>query len=258
MKRLVVALSLALLAVPLAFVAAPAPPAAAALPPFSAIGDSTLLGMTSSAKAVLNSSYSMLYEAKSCRRLIIKSCGRTIQHPNTLETMRSLQGQLGDAVVIMAGYDDWYDFDVAVDQIVAEAKRQNVGRVIWLTYRSQGPYVGVGGAYFATYRQFNAILAAKVRQHPELIVADWDTYSLGQSSWFSSDGIHISPTGAMALAQFIKAQLDAQELHRCYGGTSGDAVERAHPGRRDADAARAVHGDQPASARHQGRRRRCA
>ena len=79
MKRLVVALSLALLAVPLAFVAAPAPPAAAALPPFSAIGDSTLLGMTSSAKAVLNSSYSMLYEAKSCRRLIIKSCGR--DHP---------------------------------------------------------------------------------------------------------------------------------------------------------------------------------
>ena len=135
--------------------------------------------------------------------------------------MRSLQGQLGDAVVIMAGYDDWYDFDVAVDQIVAEAKRQNVGRVIWLTYRTQGPYVGVGGAYAATYRQFNAILAAKVRQHPELIVADWDTYSLGQSSWFSSDGIHISPTGAMALAQFIKAQLDAQDLHRCYGGTSG-------------------------------------
>ena len=221
MKRLVVALSLALLAVPLAAVAAPAPPAAAALPPFSAIGDSTLLGMTSSAKAVLNSSYSMLYEAKSCRRLIIKSCGRTIQYPNTLETMRSLQGQLGDAVVIMAGYDDWYDFDVAVDQIVGEAKRQNVGRVIWLTYRTQGPYVGVGGAYAATYRQFNAILAAKVRQHPELIVADWDAYSLGQASWFSIDGIHISPTGAMALAQFIKAQLDAQDLHRCYGGISG-------------------------------------
>ena len=74
MKRLVVALVTALLALPAAFVVAPTPPAAAALPPFSAIGDSTLLGMTSSAKAVLNSSYSMLYEAKSCRRLIITSC----------------------------------------------------------------------------------------------------------------------------------------------------------------------------------------
>ena len=74
MKRLVIALVTALLALPVAFVATPVPPAAAALPPFSAIGDSTLLGMTSSAKAVLNSSYSMLYEARSCRRLIITSC----------------------------------------------------------------------------------------------------------------------------------------------------------------------------------------
>jgi hypothetical protein len=239
MKRLVVALVVALLALPLAFVAAPASPASAALPPISAIGDSTLLGMTASARSIVNSSYDMLFEAKSCRRLIIKSCGRTIQHPNTLETMRALQGRLGDAVVIMAGYDDWYDFDVAVDAIVGEAKRQGVGRVIWLTYRSQGPYVGVGGAYFATYRQFNAILAAKARQHPELIVADWDTHSLGKSSWFSSDGIHISSSGATALAHFIKAQLDAEGLHRCYMGTSGTpsaaptptAVTQTSPGK---------------------------
>ena len=46
MKRLVIALVTALLASRAAFVVAPTPPAAAALPPFSAIGDSTLLGMT--------------------------------------------------------------------------------------------------------------------------------------------------------------------------------------------------------------------
>jgi hypothetical protein len=178
--------------------------------------------MTSSAKAVLSSSYSMLYDARSCRRLIITSCrGRGVVPPNTLQTMRALNGRLGDAVVIMAGYDDWFNFGGAVDQIVAEARRQGVGRVIWLTYRSQGPYVGIGGAYFATYRQFNAILAAKVREHPELILADWDTYTLGKPSWFAADGIHISSAGATALAHFIKAHLDAQGLHRCYGGASG-------------------------------------
>jgi hypothetical protein len=222
MKRLVVALVVALLSVPAAFLATPAKPAAAALPPFSAIGDSTLLGMTSSAKSVLNASYAMLYDARSCRRLIITSCrGRGVIPPNTLQTMRAYQGRLGDAVVIMAGYDDWYNFGGAVDAIVAEARRQGVGRVIWLTYRSQGPYVGIGGAYFATYRQFNAILAQKVRQHPELILADWDTYTLGKSSWFAADGIHLSSAGAMALAHFLKAQLDAQDLYRCHGGTSG-------------------------------------
>ena len=255
MKRLVVALVTALLALPAAFAVAPTPPAAAALPPFSAIGDSTLLGMTSSAKAVLNSSYSMLYDARSCRRLVITSCrGRGVVPPNTLQTMRALNGRLGDAVVIMAGYDDWYNFGGAVDQIVAEARRQGVGRVIWLTYRSQGPYVGIGGAYFATYRQFNAILAAKVREHPELILADWDTYTLGKSSWFAADGIHISSSGATALAYFLKAQLDAQGLHRCYGGTSGLAVGRAHARADHPDGTRAVHGHQPATDRHAGRR----
>ena len=225
MKRLVIALVTALLALPAAFVVAPTPPAAAALPPFSAIGDSTLLGMTSSAKAVLNSSYSMLYDARSCRRLIITSCrGRGVVPPNTLQTMRALNGRLGDAVVIMAGYDDWYNFGGAVDQIVAEARRQGVGRVIWLTYRSQGPYVGIGGAYFATYRQFNAILAAKVREHPELILADWDTYTLGKSSWFAADGIHISSAGATALAHFLKAHLDAAGA--CTGATAAPRGSR--------------------------------
>ena len=142
--------------------------------------------------------------------------------------MQAYNGRLGDAVVIMAGYDDWYNFGGAVDPIVAEARRQGVGRVIWLTYRSQGPYVGIGGAYFATYRSFNAILAAKVREHPELIVADWDTYTLGQSSWFAADGIHISSSGATALAYFLKAQLDALGLHRCYGAHVG-ARRRPRP-----------------------------
>lgn len=201
------------------------PAAAATLPPISAIGDSTLLGMTSSAKAVINASYNMLYDAKSCRRLIITSCrGRGVIPPNTLVTMRAYNGRLGDALVVMAGYDDWYNFGGAVDQIVAEARAQGVGHVVWLTYRTQGPYVGVGGAYAATYRAFNAILWSKVRQHPELVIADWDAYSVGQSSWFATDGIHISPAGAMALANFIKAKLDTLGLQRCYGTVGGAAM----------------------------------
>ena len=114
--------------------------------------------------------------------------------------------------------------------------RQGVGHVLWLTYRSQGPYVGVGGAYSATYRAFNAILWSKVREHPELVIADWDAYTVGQPSWFAADGIHISPTGAMALAGFIKAQLDAPRpaavLRRC--GWRRDAARRRagrRPGR---------------------------
>ena len=178
--------------------------------------------MTTSAKAIINVSYNMLYDAKSCRRLIITSCrGHGVVPPNTLVTMRAYAGQLGDALVVMAGYDDWYNFDVAVDTVVAEARAQGVGHVVWLTYRTQGPYVGIGGAFSATYRAFNAILYAKVRQHPELQIADWDGYTVGQSSWFAADGIHISPSGAIALAGFIKAKLDTLGLQRCYDTVGG-------------------------------------
>jgi hypothetical protein len=225
---LLAAVLTALLATPVALVARPEP-AAAALPPVTLIGDSTLLGMTTSAKAIVTASYNALFEARSCRRLIITSCrGRGVIPPNTIQTMRNYAGRLGDAVVIMAGYDDWYNFDVAVDTIVAEAKRQGIGHVVWLTYRAVGPYVGVGGAYSATYRAFNAILAQKARQHPELTIADWHGYSAAQPSWFSSDGIHLSRAGATALGGFLKARLDGLALHRCYGGLGG--TPRGTPG----------------------------
>jgi hypothetical protein len=225
--RLLTAVLAALLVGPVALVARPAP-AAAALPPVSLIGDSTLLGMTTSAKAIVTASYNALFEARSCRRLIITSCrGRGVIPPNTIQTMRNYAGRLGDAVVIMAGYDDWYNFDVAVDTIVAEAKRQGLGHVVWLTYRAVGPYVGVGGAYSATYRAFNAILAQKARQHPELTIADWHGYSAAQPSWFSSDGIHLSRAGATALGGFLKSRLDGLGLQRCYGGFGG--TPRATP-----------------------------
>jgi len=209
-----------------ALVTATATPAAAAtLPPISAIGDSTLLGMTSSAKAIINGSYNMLYDAKSCRRLIITSCrGHGVVPPNTLVTMRAYSGRLGDALVVMAGYDDWYNFGSAVDQIVAEARGQGLGHVVWLTYRTQGPYVGVGGAYSATYRSFNNILWSKVSQHPELVIADWDAYTVGKPSWFAADGIHISSTGAVGLANFIKAKLDTLGLQRCYAPVTGTPI----------------------------------
>jgi hypothetical protein len=248
-SRVLSAVLVLALGAPVAMVAMPTKPASAALPPISAIGDSTLLGMTSSSRAVVNASYAMNYQAASCRRLIIISCrGRGVIPPNTIDVMRAQAGRLGDAVVIMAGYDDWFNFDVAVDTIVAEARRQGVASIVWMTYRSQGPYVGVGGAFSATYRQFNAILAQKAQQYPDLVVADWDGYTVGRPSWFSSDGIHLSAAGAMGLAGFLKATLDGIGLPRCYGGATGTptppptatGIAQAAPGRFQATSVRVL------------------
>ena len=75
------------------------------------------------------------------------SCrGRFGYHPvSVLPLMRTtLRGQLGEAMVVMAGYDD-ASITNAVDQVMAEAEAQGVKRVLWLTYRTNTGYVLPGG-----------------------------------------------------------------------------------------------------------------
>ena len=81
-------------------------------------------------------------EAESCRRLVAPSCrGRFGYVPsNTMDVLRAYRGRLGEAVVIMAGYDDISIGD-AVGQIMAETEAQGVKHVIWLTFPLNVPYV---------------------------------------------------------------------------------------------------------------------
>ena len=56
----------------------------------------------------------------------------------------TLNGRLGEAMVVMAGYDD-ASITNAVDQVMAEAEAQGVKQVLWLTYRTNTAYVLPGG-----------------------------------------------------------------------------------------------------------------
>src|SRR5690606_27401200 len=62
-----------------------------------------------------------------------------------------------------------------------------------------------------TYRQNNQILYSKAAQYGgRLVVADWAGYSASRSDWVTRDGIHLTPSGATAMAAFIAAQARAQ------------------------------------------------
>ncbi len=181
----------------------------------SILGDSTLMGLLGSQQYVdtLRQHYSNLFfDGESCKRLIRPSCrGRTGQVPETiLNTMKAMRGQLGSVVVIMSGYDD-SRVDDAVEAITAEAVSQGVKRVLWLTYVEDVSYVGPGGITFAaTFRSHNQTLRDKLLDHPELDLADWNTYSKGHPDWFGTDGIHLAqPTGPPHLVQFLLQSIDA-------------------------------------------------
>jgi len=203
--------------------AAATPPVDA--PPVSLVGDSTMAGMAwnsttgNDPRDIVGNSYRLTFDAESCRRLVNVSCrGRFGLVPlSVLLLMRTtLNGRLGEAMVVMAGYDD-ASITNAVDQVMAEAEAQGVQQVLWVTYRTNTAYVLPGGiAARDLYSSHNAELAAAAQRHSSLKLLDWDKFTADRSSWFAADGVHLNIAGANGLATFIRDGLDAiPTLGRC-------------------------------------------
>ena len=154
----------------------------------------------------------------SCERLVAPSCGSN-PPPTSLQQMQANAGQLGQVVVIMGGYDD-AEIGTGVDAIVAEAARQGVGTVLWLTYRTGD----LTYQYASNYVGFNAVLRAKAQQYGSMVLADWDAYSHNHPEWMTDDGVHVNSTGAFALANFILDQIDQQHAVALRRGRRGRPV----------------------------------
>ncbi|MDO8363626.1 MAG: peptidoglycan-binding domain-containing protein, partial [Actinomycetota bacterium] len=142
-------------------------------PRVTVIGDSTSAAMRWYDEAnnntvrydAMGTTYDLQWSIESCRRLVSTSCvGRTDpgtglqwRPVSTLPLMQTtLAGKLGEALVIMAGYDDTTIAN-AIDPIMAEAKLQGVAKVYWLNYRLTNAY---NGAYQGYYTTHNANLQA--------------------------------------------------------------------------------------------------
>src|SRR5215207_352312 len=223
------AIGLVALALGATALASPAPVASAATPApavqkVALIGDSTLLGLTynptagrnTDARSVISAKYDLFWGVASCQRLVAPSCGGN-PPPPALQVMRSNAGQLGQVLVIMGGYDD-AEIGTGVDAIVAEAARQGINTVLWLTYRTGD----LSYQYAGNYVGFNAVLRAKAQQYGSLVLADWDAHSRDHPEWMTADGVHVNATGAFALANFILGEIDAQTPSRCGGAEEGD------------------------------------
>lgn len=195
------------------------------------IGDSVLNGLaqpySAAGRAALAARHSFILDTAGCRRLITTSCRIPpgSAPTNAITVLRAWAGQFDRALVVAAGYDDpssgEFGVGAAVDVMLAEARRQGIHHVIWLTYREAG-----GAGNEARFRQSNAVLRG--RTDPELVIADWASRSAGMpSSWFSADGIHLGPQAAAAMGDLIGDTLDQIPVVpvRCTTGTwTGTAV----------------------------------
>ena len=196
------------------------------------IGDSVLNGLAQGyglpARTSLAARHSFVLDSAGCRRLITTSCRipPASAPSNAITVLRERAGQYDRALVIAAGYDDpssgEFGVGAAVDTIIAEARRQGIRHVIWLTYREAGTAGNV-----ARFRESNAVLRS--RTEPELSLADWASRSAAMpASWFSTDGIHLGTPAVAAMGELIGDALDHLLPARCTTGVwSGSEVPLA-------------------------------
>jgi hypothetical protein len=183
-------------------------------PHISLIGDSTLAGVRWWADFGDLRRYNFVLDAESCRRTVEESCWsrEDFRPDNTVTAMQRLEGQLGEVVVVMSGYNDSGDlFDDAVDAVVAEARRQAIPHVVWLTLRDhdvsyQDPQerANVDG-----YQDDNLLLYEKADAlGGYLQIADWATFAWDRPEWFEYDGVHLTEDGVRGLTAFIADRVD--------------------------------------------------
>jgi hypothetical protein len=183
-------------------------------PHISLIGDSTLAGVRWWANFGDLRRYNFVLDAESCRRTVEDSCWsrEDFRPDNTVTAMQRLEGRLGDVVVVMSGYNDSGDlFDDAVDAVVAEARRQAVPHVVWLTlldhdvsYQDPQERANADG-----YQDDNLLLYERADAlGGYLQVADWATHAWDRPEWFEYDGVHLTEEGVRGLTTFIAGRVD--------------------------------------------------
>ncbi len=182
------------------------------------VGDSTLAAVRNvTASQALFVGFDPVLDAVGCRRLVWPSCYSDSDFvvPNTVE--EAILGTPGvlDVVVVMAGYNDWFDpFGSFVDTIMDAARSKGARQVVWLTF-AEGRWPGSSTTAMAAYEQNTADLWASAPRHPDLAVADWRTYVARSVGWLESDGVHLARRGAYGLADYISRWIAHLDRRAC-------------------------------------------
>jgi hypothetical protein len=161
---------------------------------------------------------------ESCRRLVGTSCrGREGYAPPTaLAEIASVPAGAYRTLVVATGYNDFGStFSLAVDAIVSAARSKGIERIVWLTYRENVGYVSPAAiSNRDTFISHNAHLRAAVAsgRYPDLILADWHSYTVARSGWLTIDGVHLTADGAQEAARYLSRKLAALERQACPAG----------------------------------------
>jgi hypothetical protein len=197
------------------------------------IGDSTLLAVDRYNAYEALRGFDYQFDAESCRTLGIPSCGRRPLPPNAVEAIGAAEGDFDD-VVIMAGYDEWWNsFPDSFDEVVEAARAKGARNIIWLTYREGVDYkLLTGERADEAFIKNNETLRDKVASgdFPDVRLALWYPHTPADNGWLSRDGIHLTIEGAFGVADYIARWVAHAEGLPCPMPTApGGSIEAVCP-----------------------------
>jgi len=153
------------------------------------------LDWDSSAKRIVERGNRVLLELHPCGRLVQPGCLTKNPPPSVLATVRSLGRRIGPNVVVFVGYnDDPATYRHGLPTVLKAMFKRGVQHFLWFTLHA------VNKQYVDTN---HAIYAEKQKWGPTMTVLDWNHYSASHPSWYASDGIHLTGTGAVAFATYL-------------------------------------------------------
>jgi len=157
------------------------------------------LNWDSTARRIVEHGNRARLELYPCGRLTQPGCLTAHPPPSVLATVRKLGRAVGPNVVIFVGYnDDPATYRRGLPIVLKALWKRGVKHVLWLTLRATGrQYVDTNHAIFAEVQKWR----------PTMTVLDWNHYSASHRSWFASDGIHMTGTGAIAFATYLHRSL---------------------------------------------------
>ena len=161
------------------------------------VGDSVSASIlyTPTAQRQLKRGYTVTLDLVVCRRLVAASCTYNGTTPTTaLQAVQGYGRGLGDVLVVKVGYNESSQgYRQGIDRVMRAALAQGAKGVVWVTLRETR----------SIYHWTNVAIKTAAKRWPQLVVADWNAYSSGHA-WFGDDGLHLSATGATALATFLR------------------------------------------------------
>ncbi len=170
---------------PVVTTAPPPPPLPAGDDRVFVLGDSALLGASSTVPDALVG-WTVTFDALGSRRL-----------PQAIEVLRARRAEIGRVVVIQQGNNHIAGegpFAAQIDE--AMAVLAGVERVVWLTVAEKWP----------SRVEINTAIRAAPQRWPQAVVADWASVIAAHPE-YAGDMLHLTAAGRVAIAQLIASHV---------------------------------------------------